>query len=171
MRDLRAVEARALLAGGHEAAALLARTRAVSAGTLPRPARRTRFAVVLIAAAVMLSLGADDARAGTYRYCYTSIYSGVFCPDRSTAAGARHTFKNIVGNWGTVQHSGCDLNVFVEALHAPTTTTNGSPKYYTNACNTAVISFPNNTELLREYLSYSCYCNGTHFMYGYGDYY
>jgi hypothetical protein len=126
------------------------------------------FALVVVAAS---GACAADARAGTYIYCDAEVYSGQVCPDESSAAGERHTFKNQVGNWGTVEHPGCDLNIFIVADHAPTTTTNGSPKYYTSMCNTAVLSFPNNTQLLREYASYSCYCNSTHLLYGYGDFY
>jgi hypothetical protein len=128
------------------------------------------FALTFIALAASAGLAAT-ARAGTYVYCDAEVYSGQSCPDESSAAGQRHTFKNQVGNWGTVEHPGCDLNIFIVADYAPTTTTNGSPKYYTSACNTAVLSFPNNTQLLREYVSYSCYCNSTHLMYGYGDFY
>lgn len=133
-----------------------------------------RLRVVAVAATMwMLGLGAAGAApayATVVTYCGFTISAGYYCPVSPYGGQSgipRHTYVTNRGQWGTVHHPGCDVRTWIYEFVAYTST-NGSLKYSTFGCNEAFYYHPNNTELLRAYLSHDAPTPRT--MYGWAAY-
>lgn len=127
---------------------------------------------VCILAFSIASFLAASASASQYNYCYQSIDDFQWCPapGPSYAVGDRHTFVDMFGNWGTVVHSGCDLQIRNTMYVAYTSSNASLPKYEQGFCNFGYLSFPNNTQLLRGYIITEYPRTGNHFLWGNASY-
>lgn len=140
-------------------------------GSRSEPAAAGRwFALIgILVAIAWAGIASSSAGAAQYTWCAQSIDH--FCPDGMPgyAVGARHTFVDSYGQWGTVVHSGCNVWVDTEMYVAYVDSNAQHPKYSARGCNTIYQSFANNTQLLRG-MVYHENIGAFHYLLGNGAY-